>query len=113
MMLLYFTALYQSWVGKELYSVRNSHSAFKYGTLVGLVYTAFTCFLSNGKEPWTLHNTTKDSEKTLRATECEEIQYPKADGKLSFDLLTNLQRSGMIDVICVYIEVTKIICSMT
>merc|ERR1712137_1164458 len=29
-----------------------------------------------------------------RATECKEIEYPKPDGVLSFDILTNLARSG-------------------
>ena len=35
-----------------------------------------------------------DSEKTKPAAECEEIVYPKPDGKLSFELLSNLSRSG-------------------
>ena len=36
----------------------------------------------------------QDSAKTLPAKSCRELKYPKPDGKLSFDLLTNLQRSG-------------------
>merc|ERR1711916_331380 len=40
------------------------------------------------------HGKQKDSETTLKAADCEEIEYPKPDGKISFDLLTNLQRSG-------------------
>ena len=39
-------------------------------------------------------STTRDCDKTKPAAECPEIKYPKPDGVLSFDLLTNLQRSG-------------------
>jgi electron-transferring-flavoprotein dehydrogenase len=35
-----------------------------------------------------------DHERLKPASECQPIQYPKPDGKLSFDLLTNLARSG-------------------
>lgn len=60
----------------------------------GMIYTAFSCFISKGKEPWTLHNKTIDADRTKPASECQPIEYPKPDGILSFDLLTNLQRSG-------------------
>ncbi len=92
----YESALYNSWVGKELKEVRNAHTSFysPLGTLGGMAYTAFSCFISKGNEPWTFHNQTKDCEKTKPAAECKEIEYPKPDGKLSFDLLTNLQKSG-------------------
>ena len=50
--------------------------------------------ITKGKEPWTLRNTKRDSEKTKPASEFEPIEYPKPDGKLSFDILTNLARSG-------------------
>jgi len=49
---------------------------------------------TKGKEPWTLAHKTKDSETTLPASRCKEIEYPKPDGKLTFDLLTNLTRSN-------------------
>jgi hypothetical protein len=47
-----------------------------------------------GKTPWTFHMKHKDNEATKKKTECQPIEYPKPDGKLSFDLLTNLARSG-------------------
>jgi electron-transferring-flavoprotein dehydrogenase len=85
-----------SWVGKELHEIRNAHASFHspLGTLGGMIHTGFSCFISKGREPWTLKIDTTDSEKTKPAKECEEITYPKPDGVLSFDLLTNLQRSG-------------------
>jgi electron-transferring-flavoprotein dehydrogenase len=90
----YEPALKASWVGQELYAVRNTHAAFHYGTIAGMVHTAFSCFISRGKEPWTLRNSTPDSACTQPAKGFTEIAYPKPDNKLSFDLLTNLARSG-------------------
>lgn len=92
----YEPSLYNSWVGAELKEIRNTHAAFHspLGTLGGMAYTAMSCFVTKGNEPWTLHNHVRDADRTKPAAECQEIQYPKADGVLSFDLLTNLQRSG-------------------
>jgi len=92
----YEQAVYNSWIADELKVVRNSHSSFisPLGTLGGLTYTAFSCFITKGAEPWTFFNNTPDSAKTKPAKNFTEIEYPKPDGVLSFDLLTNLQRSG-------------------
>ena len=35
----YEPALRESWVGRELYAVRNTHAAFHYGTWAGLIHT--------------------------------------------------------------------------
>ena len=76
--------------------IRNTHAAFKYGLIPGMIHTAFSCFISKGNEPWTLHNTIPDSARTEPAVRHTPIEYPKPDGKLSFDLLSNLQRSGKL-----------------
>jgi electron-transferring-flavoprotein dehydrogenase len=83
-----------SWVGKELFPIRNTHTAFKSGLLPGMLHTSFSCFISKGNEPWTLKNIIPDSKKTEKASMHKPIVYPKPDGKLSFDLLSNLARSG-------------------
>lgn len=83
-----------SWIADELKPIRNTHASFHYGLLVGMIHTALSCFITKGHEPWSLRNLIPDSAKTKLASECEEISYPKNDGILSFDLLTNLQRSG-------------------
>ena len=88
-----------SWAVKELYEIRNAHASFHYGLLPGMMYNAFSCFISKGREPWTLKNLIPDSKKTKKASECKVIDYPKPDGKLSFDLLTNLQRSGVLELL--------------
>lgn len=90
----YEKAMEDSWVYKELYRVRNSHSAFKAGLFPGMVHTAFSTFLTGGHEPWSLKNDVPDSAKTELAAQHSPIDYPKPDGKVSFDLLTNLTRSG-------------------
>jgi electron-transferring-flavoprotein dehydrogenase len=90
----YEAALRESWIADELKAVRNVHASFKWGTFAGMVYSWFSTAISRGREPWTLSNSTPDSAKTLPAAQCASIDYPKPDGVLSFDLLSNLQRSG-------------------
>lgn len=50
--------------------------------------------ITKGKEPWTLAHRKRDSEYTETKDKHKEIVYPKHDGVLTFDLLTNLTRSG-------------------
>lgn len=50
--------------------------------------------ITKGKEPWTFAHKKRDSETTETKAMHKEIVYPKHDGKLTFDLLTNLTRSG-------------------
>ncbi len=90
----YEQALKDSWIGTELKQIRNTHAAFHNGVLAGMAHTALSCFITKGAEPWTLKNTKPDSDKTELAAKCKEIVYPRPDGVLSFDLLSNLQRSG-------------------
>lgn len=90
----YETALRTSWIADELKEIRNTHAAFHGGVLAGMTHTALSCFITRGYEPWTLTNSIKDSAKTGLAKYFVPIAYPKPDGQLSFDLLTNLQRSG-------------------
>ena len=87
--------LEESWVYKDLYKVRNCHEAFsRWGVGGGLVYTGLATHITKGREPWTLSHSGVDSSKTQPADKHKPIAYPAPDGKLTFDLLTNLQRSG-------------------
>jgi electron-transferring-flavoprotein dehydrogenase len=45
--------------------------------------------LLRGKAPWTLHNTA-DHTKLKPAASCTPIDYPKADGVLTFDRLSSV-----------------------
>lgn len=90
----YEHSVHNSWIASELKVVRNSHNAFHYGMAAGMVHTGFASFVSRGHEPWTFAHDIRDCDATLPAAECKPIEYPKPDGVLSFDLLTNLTRSG-------------------
>lgn len=60
-----------------------------------MVYTGLATHITKGKEPWTLkHEKDRDADKTQPKEHFTPIEYPAPDGVLTFDLLTNLQRSG-------------------
>ena len=86
----------KSWVHDELFASRNFKSGFEKGLYRGLVHGGLTTMITKGKEPWTLAHKKLDSEYTETKDKHTEIEYPKHDGKLTFDLLTNLTRSGTI-----------------
>ena len=83
-----------SWVAKELKESRNFKSGFERGLWFGMAHGGFISHVTKGREPWTLAHKKLDSETTLPKDQCKPIEYPKHDGVLTFDLLTNLQRSG-------------------
>nr|WP_233586609.1 electron transfer flavoprotein-ubiquinone oxidoreductase [Legionella sp. km772] len=78
-----------SWMGKELYSVRNIRPGFKYGLLPGLINAAFETYISKGKSPWTLSNHADHKSLTL-ACQAKKIAYPKPDGVITFDKLSSV-----------------------
>jgi electron-transferring-flavoprotein dehydrogenase len=89
----YPTNLKKSWVYKELYQVRNIRPAFHYGLWLGLLYSAIDTFLFFGRAPWTFKNHA-DHKQMKKACECKKIEYPRADGKITFDKLTSVQLSN-------------------
>jgi electron-transferring-flavoprotein dehydrogenase len=92
----YAKNLEQSWVYTELKGVRNYAPAFKWGLYAGVLYSGISGFILRGMEPWTLskHGKSRDCDATKPAKDFKPIDYPKPDGVLSFDILTNLARSG-------------------
>jgi electron-transferring-flavoprotein dehydrogenase len=84
----------ESWLYNELYQVRNIRPYFHYGLYPGLFLSGLDTLIFRSKIPWTLHHKIPDNEKTKKINEVVPIKYPKPDGVLSFDLLTNLARSG-------------------
>lgn len=82
----------KSWVYKELKKVRNIRPGFHKGLWFGLINAAWET-LTMGLSPWTLKNHA-DHTQLKKADECEPIEYPKPDGKITFDKLTSVQLSN-------------------
>jgi electron-transferring-flavoprotein dehydrogenase len=85
--------LRSTWMWDELYRVRNIRPSFHWGFWGGLLYSAIDTFIFQGKAPWTLRNHA-DHGGLKRASECRPIDYPKPDGKITFDRLTSVSLSG-------------------
>eukprot|EP00758_Cryptobia_borreli_P008323 Tbor_TRINITY_DN537_c0_g1::TRINITY_DN537_c0_g1_i1::g.23303::m.23303/K00311/ETFDH; electron-transferring-flavoprotein dehydrogenase len=83
-----------SWLYKELKMVRNVRQNFSKNFYWGMVYTGTTALFTKGKEPWTLPHRHRDHETLKPAKDSKPINYPKPDGKITFDLLTSHSRSG-------------------
>lgn len=74
-----------SWLYHELHKVRNIRPSFKWGLFGGLAYSGLEEYIFRGKAPWTLRHRGPDYASLRKAQECRPIDYPKADGKLTFD----------------------------
>lgn len=84
-----------SWVWKELHAIRNVRPSFHnpLGLYGGVTYTAFSLVLG-GREPWTMKHEKPDHAYTKPADQCQPIEYPKPDGKITFDLLSSVALTG-------------------
>ena len=58
------------------------------------MYSGLEAYILRGRTPWTLKHHSTDAAATKLASECEKIEYPKPDGKISFDILTSVSRTG-------------------
>ena len=90
----YATAFNDSWVHKELHAARNVRPSFKWGLLGGVLYTGIDQLLFRGKAPWTLEHGHVDHESLRKASASTPIEYPKPDGVIAFDRLTNVSFSA-------------------
>jgi len=79
-----------SWLHTELNKDRNFKNWFKYGLTVGTLMNGFEQFVLRGNIPWTLHRDKPDHAYLKPAKECQPIDYPKPDGKLTFDRLSSV-----------------------
>jgi len=90
----YPAAFESSWLNVELQQSRNFKLWFKKGKLVGNLMTGIEQWLlpklGVDSPPWTLHAAKRDNECLLPAEQCAKIDYPKPDGKLSFDRLSSV-----------------------
>jgi len=86
----YPEAFEKSWVFAELNKSRNFKAWFKWGLTVATLMNGIEQFTLRGHMPWTLRRTKADHEYLKPAAECTPIDYPKPDGKLTFDRLSSV-----------------------
>jgi len=84
----------------RIHEVRNLRPSFgtPLGALGGLAYSGLDAFILRGRAPWTFshHGSARggDHALTLPAASSPKIEYPRPDGKISFDIMTSVSRSG-------------------
>ena len=86
----YSAAFQESWLFDELYRARNFKQWMSKGLYSGTLMVGVEQTLLGGKFPWTLHHRHADHECLRPASECRPIDYPKPDGKLTFDRLSSV-----------------------
>jgi electron-transferring-flavoprotein dehydrogenase len=86
----YPEAFEASWLHTELNKARNFKQWFKKGRTVGTLMTGIEQFVLRGHIPWTLRRDKPDHVNLKPADQCPPIEYPKPDGKLTFDRLSSV-----------------------
>lgn len=86
-------AINNSSLKKELYKVRNIRPGFKFGLLPGLINAGIETYITRGKSPWTFKNHA-DYKQLNTKDKSTKINYPKPDGKLTFDILSSVYLSN-------------------
>ena len=86
----YPEAFENSWLHTELNKARNFKQWFKKGRTVGTLMTGIEQFVLRGHVPWTLRRAAADHTYLKPAAECQPIEYPRPDGKLTFDRLSSV-----------------------
>ncbi|MFK9007554.1 electron transfer flavoprotein-ubiquinone oxidoreductase [Pseudomonas pergaminensis] len=91
----YVDSFKSSWLYEELFASRNFGPAMhKFGPILGAGFNWFDQNILGGKMPFTLHDTKPDYACLKLAKDSKKINYPKPDGKLSFDKLSSVFISG-------------------
>ncbi|MHC8338226.1 electron transfer flavoprotein-ubiquinone oxidoreductase [Pseudomonas sp. HLT2-19-2] len=91
----YVDAFKKSWLHDELFASRNFGPAIhKFGAIVGGGFNWLDQNIFGGKLPFTLHDNKPDYACLKLAADCKKIDYPKPDGKISFDKLSSVFISG-------------------
>ncbi len=87
----YEEAYKKSWIYEELHAARNLRpAAARWGNRLGFAYGGLDLKLFGGKLPWTLKHHKPDHECLKPASQMPEIEYPKPDGVITFDRLSNV-----------------------
>jgi electron-transferring-flavoprotein dehydrogenase len=89
----YPRALEQSWIYEELHRARNIRPSFRFGLFGGIAYSGLDTYVLRGKAPWTLHHH-PDHEQLKPSKDFAPIDYPRPDGRLTFDRLSSVYISN-------------------
>jgi len=80
-----------SWAYKEMYKGRNfGPGLHKLGSFWGAAFAFIDQNIFFGKLPFTWRNPDPDHESLQKASDAKVIDYPKPDGKLTFDRLSSV-----------------------
>jgi len=90
----YPEAFRASWLHEELHRARNFKPWMSKGLYLGTVMVGIDQVLFRGRAPWTLQHAHADNETLLEKSKARPIEYPKPDGVLTFDRLTDLSFSN-------------------
>ena len=90
----YPDAFRDSWLFDELWRARNFKPWMSKGLYFGTLMVGVDQVLFAGKAPWTLRHAHADHETLQKKSDVQPIQYPKADGVLTFDRLTSVSFSN-------------------
>ncbi|HYM31078.1 MAG TPA: electron transfer flavoprotein-ubiquinone oxidoreductase [Candidatus Cybelea sp.] len=90
----YPQAFRTSWAYRDLYKVRNVKPGLRFGMWLGTAHGGVHMWLNDlglgFLVPWTLRHRKADYESLKRADQCRRIEYPKPDGKITFDKLSSV-----------------------
>ena len=86
----YPAAFQNSWLHTELNQARNFKPWMSKGLYVGTLMVGLEQKLLGGNMPWTVHLQHADHECLEPASQHHLIDYPKPDGKITFDRLSSV-----------------------
>ncbi len=87
----YQSAFENSWLFEDAHQARNfSPAMHRMGQWMGGAFTFVEQNLLGGKIPFTVHDNTPDYSTLERAIHAYQPDYPKPDGKLTFDKLSSV-----------------------
>ena len=86
----YSTSFEKSWLHDELHRARNFKPMMGKGLWAGTLMVGVDQVVFRGKAPFTMHSSKPDHEYLKPAAQCQPIEYPKPDGKVSFDKLSSV-----------------------
>jgi len=84
----------KSWAYKELYAARNVKPSFSWGLIFGIIFTGLDQIFFRGRLPFTLRHKHADHSSLRSADQMKKIDYPKPDGKITFDKTSSVYLTG-------------------